>query len=51
MAIDREKKRITASLRSEGMAENEQERLKSTRQYEKGMKYRNNGFGGQSGSK
>jgi len=32
--INREKKRITVSLRSAEMAENEQERLKTTRQYE-----------------
>lgn len=38
--IDREKKRITVSLRSEGVAENEQDRLKTTRQYEHGIKGR-----------
>ncbi|KAL3796835.1 hypothetical protein ACHAW5_002521 [Stephanodiscus triporus] len=40
LEIDREKKRITVSLRSEGVAENEQDRLKTTRQYEHGMKGR-----------
>mmetsp|Transcript_26710 Transcript_26710/g.64082 ORF Transcript_26710/g.64082 Transcript_26710/m.64082 type:complete len:606 (-) Transcript_26710:81-1898(-) len=42
--IDREKKRITVSLRSNEMAENEQERLKITRQYEIGVKSRMNGY-------
>jgi len=39
--IDREKKRITVSLRSEEMAGNEQDKLKTTRQYENGLKSRN----------
>jgi predicted RNA-binding protein with RPS1 domain len=38
--IDREKKRITVSLRSEDVAKDEQEQLKTTRQYEHGMKGR-----------
>jgi predicted RNA-binding protein with RPS1 domain len=38
--IDREKKRITVSLRSEDVANNEQEKLKTTRQYEHGIKGR-----------
>ena len=41
--IDRGKKRITVSLRSKEMAENEQERLKTTRQYEKGLHFCNGG--------
>jgi predicted RNA-binding protein with RPS1 domain len=36
--IDREKKRITVSLRSEDVAKGEEQRLKTTRQYEHGMK-------------
>ena len=36
--IDREKKRITVSLRSEDVAKGDEERLKTTRQYEHGMK-------------
>ncbi len=38
--IEREKKRITVSLRSEDVAKDEQEQLKTTRQYEHGMKGR-----------
>ena len=38
--IDREKKRITVSLRSEDVAKDEHEQLKTTRQYEHGMKGR-----------
>ena len=41
--IDRGKKRITVSLRSKEMAENEQERLKTTRQYEKGLHFSSGG--------
>ena len=36
--IDREKKRITVSLRSEDVAKGDEERLKTTRQYEHGIK-------------
>jgi predicted RNA-binding protein with RPS1 domain len=36
--IDREKKRITVSLRSEDVAKGEEQSLKTTRQYEHGMK-------------
>jgi predicted RNA-binding protein with RPS1 domain len=36
--VDREKKRITVSLRSEDVAKGEEQRLKTTRQYEHGMK-------------
>lgn len=36
--VDREKKRITVSLRSEDVAKVDEERLKTTRQYEHGMK-------------
>lgn len=43
--IDKAKKRITVSLRSEEMAENEQKRLKTTRRYEKGLRW-NSGSSG-----
>jgi ribosomal protein S1 len=36
--VDREKKRITVSLRSEDVAKGDEERLKTTRQYEHGIK-------------
>ena len=44
--INREKKRITVSLRSGDMAENEKERLKSTRQFENAKYAGRSGGGG-----
>lgn len=49
LEVDKERKRVTVSLRSDGAAENEMERLKSTRQYEDGFAKKKKGHGGVDG--